>query len=407
MPPEPRGHRGQATPSRFPRSIWRGILIGLCVAALASVAAVARFAASPDVLAVPRLMVTGPGAVGVLPTLGGEVPPTDDWLVAARRALGAEPLASRPFAVAAAAEFPTPESAGTARAATLLNEALRRDPRSRPARVLLLRHYVNSGRLPEAMAQVAALKRLNSSAIDQMLELLGKGLTDPRDIADAMGQLARYPELGPGFVRGLVSRPRERSLLVRVAFGLPDALRADPVVRDALLSGLIAANAVADARRLFGPSDLGGPEGLVHSPDFADARMPPPFNWDLAESNAGVAERAPDGLTVSFYGRRSGVLAVQLLGLPPGSYRARVGYRLTQAADGALVARLRCATGDRTLGSVALDGRTGTDLMVAFDARVPASGCEGQWLEIVGQTVEGRRPVNGTVQSFALERAGR
>lgn len=354
----------------------------------------------------PPLALTPPGAVGQLHAipLAGQVEPSVDWLVIARRALTSEPLDSRPFVVAAAADFPDPRSAGTPRAAALLAEALRRNPRSRPARLLLLRRYAASGRLKEALGQIAALKRLNSDATDQMLTMLGQGLTSPRDVEEAMGELARYPELAPGFVRGVVARPRERSLVVRLANGLPDSLRADPVVRGALLNALVDANAVAEARRLFGPEPGTGPAALVHSPDFADATTPPPFNWTLEESASGVAERAPDGLAVNFYGRESGTLASQLLGLTPGSYRAKLDYRLSQAADNGLVARLRCATGERILGSRSLNGVTGRKLTIRFDARVPATGCDGQWLEIVAQTVEGRRPVSAVVRSFDLVR---
>ena len=125
-----------------------------------------------------------------------------------------------------------------------------------------------------------------------------------------------------------------------------------------------------------------GPGTLLFDGGFSNAAPPPPFNWELASSTVGVAERQPGGaLHVIFYGQEDGALASHCWSfrrdLPVDAARpAWPGARRGAALDDAL----RHKTGSSGIIR-ARPGRERLDLP-------GAAGCPAQWLELVGSSAD-------------------
>lgn len=377
-------------------------------AGIALLAHLGFVAARPAQARLPLLGAIGPGKLGELKSLKldseGKAPANIDEV--ARRALPGSPLAFEPFFGVAAAGFRDKAAVGSARDAALLREALRRNPRSREARLLLLRHALGTGKLGEAIDQIAVLNRLTPGATDQLMAGLGGAIRSQRQVDEAVDALKPHPELYRPFLRGFKLARQAPELAVRLVSRLPEPALADPVVRKMAIEEMVEAKAFAEARTLWG-KDLGKPGQLVHSPDFSDAKAPPPFNWALTENSSGVAERdRGGGLLVDYYGRAPGLLASQLLTLAPGSYTARLEYSTEAGSPAATVLQVSCAGSPAPLALLPLDARVGASRTASLAFTIPAEGCKGQVLGIAGRVQQSRDPQTLRVRRLDAVRGG-
>lgn len=392
---------------RHSRRVALGFAAGL--AAVAGLSFTAQLAATPRgaLLGLGTLLPTGQlGTLRARQLDNAGLPPAG-IASAARLALPVAPLAAEPFFGAGAAGFRTKESFGTAQDAALLREALRRNPRSREARALLLRHALGTGQLGPAIDQLAVLNRLNAGAMDKLMAAFGQSLASREQVIAAVDALTPHPELYRPFLIGFARANKEPSLAVALVTRLPQSTFSDPEVRQISIQLLVGAQAFGEARALWGiglGKDLRGP---VHSPDFTDRRAGPPFNWQLTTDETGAAEFGKSGgLSVIYYGRRPGALARQLLTLPPGNYTARIEYRTLSGLPGAIGLELRCAGSPEAIALRPLDGKVdvAAEAMLAF--AVPAQGCGGQMLALVGRPIEERRQQELAVRRIEVQRGG-
>jgi hypothetical protein len=100
-----------------------------------------------------------------------------------------------------------------------------------------------------------------------------------------------------------------------------------------LLHGLVDGGQYSRARAIWATVGGAGSRsaGLIYDAAFDDPKAPPPFNWALTSSTVGLAERQHgQRLHAIFYGSEDGVLASELLLLPPGSYHLQ--FRLGPSA---------------------------------------------------------------------------
>ena len=379
-----------ATPMRA-APVWQrwvlGGVVALAGAFLAVTAGVANIAhtlgAAP---ALPFSRIVGPARIADLTyrviAARGVVGPA---LAARARASGGDdPVTDEPFLFAAAAYFPSDRSLGAPAAGPLLNEALRRNPRSRLALSLAMRRAVGSGNLGAAMDQLAVLNRLSQSIGAPMLESVGRSVATGPLVDDAARALGNHPELVPAFVRGFVAGPKDVALIERMAQHLPKAALTDPVVGQALISRLIEGGKYDAAMNVW--QALGGQRGsgLVNDPAFTRKAPVKPFDWERFESDSGVAEAADrGGLAVEYYGRQPGPLVRQLVRLAPGSYHAKLDIEGVSGNGGSIALHLVCPAGDRVLAShplVLKPGRQTLDLPLT----IAAGDCTGQFLSLVG-----------------------
>jgi len=371
------------------RGLAVGIGVGLALAALAS--HLGRLAESPIVSAVPALANFGPGKLGELRAIqldaSGQLPANIDSV--GRQALAAAPLAYEPFFAVAAGGFRGQTDVGSARDAALLREALRRNARSREARVFLLRFDVGNNRLAEAIDQIAVLNRLTSAGTTVLMQRVGAAIRTEKQVDEALVALSPHPELFEPFLRGFASVAKPAPLAIRMVARLPRTGLANPLVRELAMKELVNAQAFTEARAIWGTSIA--PGLLVHSPDFADRSAPPPFNWELKINDTGAAERDPSGgIELDYYGRNPGPLLTQLMTLAPGAYQTSLAYRSLGGTPGALGLRLACVGMPEPLFEQPLAGKIGVDQVLKVSFTVPAQGCRGQFLSLGGRIQESR-----------------
>lgn len=323
----------------------------------------------------------------------------------AARAFAKAPLADEPLLVAG---YVAAAAGDGAKAEQLLTEALRRNPRSRPARLMLLDRYLRTGRVRESALQISLLARLLPEA--------------EKLLVPALAQFAR-------------DRDSRKSL--------SDALRGDPALRAKVLANLAATGAapeiilsLAEANGTKDPEDWRWQAPMIQAmvdrgevdrafaawsrfsgvapsakPGVYDGRFEgkpgsPPFNWRLTADGNGVAERSKTGsLQVEYYGRAATELASQLLMLPAGNYRlsARAEGQ-TNKEGGRLAWQLRCAGGEADLAAVPLHSVTFAPRTLSAAVTVP-SDCRAQWLKLVGIPSEFPESQSVTISDVRIEAA--
>lgn len=381
--------------------------IGLVLVAIT--AALGQIAETRGVRAAPALAALAPGKIGVIRSAqvdaAGRLP--EGLANAGYRALPGNPLAYEPFFAVAADAMRDPRSAGSAADAGLLQEAVRRNPRAREARLLLMRHFVATGKLGPAIDQLAILARLDSAAVGQLMAALGKTISSERQIDEAVAALQPHPELYQSFVGGFISARKPAGLTVRLFSRLPPAMLANSDIRQAALGQLVEAGAIRQARAIWNTTHAqGATETLIVSPDFRNSRLGPPFGWRLEQSSVGVAERAPGGgVSVEYYGREVGALVSQVMTLTAGNYRAVLDYRNEAGTDSALYLQFGCIGADKVTRAPVTAG-PGASSKIGLDFTVPAQGCQGQVLSLSGLPLEDRAPQTVFVRSLNVRRMG-
>lgn len=379
---------------------------GIGAVCLAVIAVVLAFASVPRLGAMlaphaPRATFDAAAAYSVS---GDAIPPLlrERLEKAARRA----PLAADPFFFSAL-RLPRNESAESIR---LLEEARRRNPRYRLARLMLLERYVRAQSVQAATDEMVVLTRLLPDSSEILVSQLGFLAADP-----ATSEATR---------RALGDGPIVDDVLLRLArSGAPVELIID-FARDrrggnpesaALWQALVMDSLVRRGEidrayglwRQFSGLPANQPRALVYDPGFSGLPGTPPFNWAYASSQVGAAEPRSDGrLEVAYFGRQSGELLSQLLTLRPGRYRLR--FRAEGAANGVgsrLVWRMTCAGANAPFFEMPIRNVNYTPRNMGGEFTVPAN-CPAQWLRLDGQSAE--FPTNQSLQisNFAVQVVG-
>lgn len=299
-----------------------------------------------------------------------------------------EPLAIEPLVVGAVAA----QSAGDqARAEQLFSFAEARQGRALPPHYFLAELYLRSGRVEDGLREVANLGRLSPGGIGTGARYIAQYASDPGNWPQMRSVFRSHPELVDPILLSLAEDSQNAPTILALA----DARHRGPDARwfRPLLEATIAAGQYGQARKLW--ATVGGLSnalaGLIHDPAFADNRLPPPFNWDLAQSPAGLAERSRgSGLHVIFYGSQGGSLVRQLLVLAPGNYRLALRSTGQIADPQALSWSVRCDKSAVPLAAFAMP-RPGA---FGWSFTVPAE-CPAQWLQLDGraQDITGRSDV--------------
>ena len=304
------------------------------------------------------------------------------------------PLAPEPFLVRGVQA----QLAGNAELARRAFAAAQlRDPRSLPARYFLADLMFRTGDVRGGLKQVAVLARLAPGGLDSMAPYIA---AYARDRAHWPELRALFREDSAGIedaaLLALAKDPANADLIVALA-------TRQRVVRSSwlpvLLTNLVEAGAYAKARAIWGAAFgvRDSANTLIHDAGFSDTRTAPPFNWRLATSTVGLAERQPGGrLHVIYYGQEDGILAQQLLLLEPGAYRLSMRVAGDLERGRALSWSLRCGKSQTPLASLPLDAAARG---LAF--QVPA-GCAGQWLELSGKSSDISQQSDVTISGLAL-----
>ena len=157
-----------------------------------------------------------------------------------------------------------------------------------------------------------------------------------------------------------------------------------------------------------GPISGAPASGTLYDPDFEGLAGPPPFNWELESSGEGFAQRGTRALRVEYSGREDTRLASQLLALAPGTYRLTfTAEGQTDAEGGEIAWTVSCHPGGPTGLEVPITGLDLSPKRFSSEFTVPASGCPGQWLRLVGDAAEFPEDQQVTIRDLRIVEAGR
>jgi len=273
-----------------------------------------------------------------------------------------------------------------------------RDPRSLPAHYFLADHFFRAGDSRAGLREAAALARLAPGGVSSMAPYVAAYAKDPRTWTQLREIFAANSDL--------------ESAALGVLAG--DAAGADAVMALAdeqhrgrafgwvpiMLNSLVEAGQYAKARAIWANVShvRMAPGQTVYDPEFAHANAPAPFNWELMSSAVGLAERQPGGrLHLIFYGQQDGLLARQLLLLPPGEYRMTFAAAGNLAHGRALTWSIRCDRADSPFAAIPLD--VGATRPWTFTA---PQGCPAQWLELTGVSSDVSQQSDFTISKLKL-----
>lgn len=312
------------------------------------------------------------------------------------RAARHAPLAPEPFLVRGVQAQLSGDPATAQRA---LEAAQLRDPRSLPAAYFLSDRYFRNGDPARGLQQIALVSRLAPAGATTVAPYLATYARDPSTWTTLRAIFRADPKLRDATLVALAKDPANATAVLSLA------PRNDPQAKTGWLPELISALiTVGQYRRAYSIwAQASGvrlqPGTLLYDSGFSDSGAPPPFNWLLTSSTAGLAERQPGGrLHLLFYGQEDGILVRQLMLLPAGTYR--LSYQLLGEPDRARVLswRVRCDKPAQSLASATLDAAAR-----GWVFRVPP-GCGAQWLELSGTSSDMAQQSDITVSRLKLER---
>lgn len=314
--------------------------------------------------------------------------------VAVRSPFAVEPLLAHGVAA---------QQAGQAqRAQRLFLIAEQRRPRELASHYFLAEAYLREGKVEEGLHQLVRLARLAPNGITSIAPFVADFARSPANWPRMREILDREPALASPVFGALASDPANVPAVLALARG-PERSPGAAWVQVAL-AAQIEARRYAEAHRLWARlSGLGEERGaLVHDPGFRDSAAPPPFNWQLAQSAIGSAERRPgQGLHVLFYGSQSGSLARQMLLLAPGRYRLVTRNRGRLADPRALSWTVSCVSPASVLADIPVKAGMAIDQVFAVPANCPA-----QWLSLDARAQDIRGDSEIRVPFVRVERVG-
>lgn len=332
----------------------------------------------------------------------------------ARLAATKIPLAYEPFYIAARAE----EQAGRYRRATLLmEEARRRRPNAASVRVALLGYYSLADAYQKAIDEADLAMRISRPSMTYILPAFAKLVAlDPKARQAIAVSLAKRPPWREAFLSAAVAAgmsPADAKALVQ------DIRRLAPsdvpqVEENFLVGTLFAAGKYREARSFlesFQPQTANA--NVIVEPNFRAIGAMQPFAWALITGEAGTAEigRVAEGgepfLEVDYFGDGLTVLAAQMLAARPGTYRLSSRFTGNSSSpDTRLTWSFRCLGSNQELGSLQLAPLQDRPQRREVTVNVPASGCEGQSLSLVGQQGEITRILGAQILDVSLVPAG-
>ena len=330
----------------------------------------------------------------------------------AKSAIGAlqrAPLIEEPFLLAGLDSL---IGGDVARAEALLMEARRRNPRSQVPRILLLDRHLRAKRMREAAAEIAAIGRLVPGTSEVLVPQLAKFAEDPKT-RQALGEaLESDSNIRSILLDHLAAKGADPDVVVDLAGPVAPASAsvAPPNWQRLLLDSLVNKGDISRARLLWarfgGVAPREGPG--VYDGNFQRLAGPPPFNWTFESGAAGVAEpNKASALQVEYYGRAEARLASQLLTLKPGRYKLAFQAAGDTPKRGSGVAwRVTCQPSNAEIAAVPIANLSYAPKQISRDFVVPATGCSGQWLRLVGTSAEFPTAHSITISNLQARRAG-
>jgi hypothetical protein len=305
------------------------------------------------------------------------------------------PLSPLPFLVGGVAAQLAGDSTSAERA---FLAAQWRDPRSMAAAYFLAEHYLQGGRALAGLRQTALAARLSPNGVSGVAPYVAIYARDSANWA----QIRELFRSDPAIIDPALEALASNSDNVDALLALADAQHRKPSSRwlPILLQTLISDGRYALARAIW--TSIAAPDRAandpLYDPSFSSAEAPPPFNWTLAASPVGLAERENRKLHVIFYGQQDGLLASQLLLLAPGTYRFNMSRSRDMLHPELLGWSVRCDKSSNPLTMATLD-----QAAQGWKFTIPAT-CAAQWLELSGRSGDVAQQADVTIGAVALTR---
>jgi hypothetical protein len=335
--------------------------------------------------------------IGKIAALGDTIPPR--LLPRVEQVAREMPLAPEPFLIhGALAQI----EGRDAKAERLYLEARSREPRSPAARYFLTERYLRTGRVQQALAEMAVLSRL-TGAVGVFAPALASYAQTPGAVPHLRRFFAMAPEFEPVVLSALASDTKNLSLINLLWSGTrPSTAVGQPDWQAQIVTRLVEAqdfNRAHDAWRRF--TGIAGPVPGLFNPGFARIDAPPPFNWTFG-SAGGLAQPTGNGeLELIYFGQDEAVLAQQLLMLAPGRYVIRMKVSGDVKPGSGIAWSIDCTTGRRSLLTLPVVRQPSRKLQAVF--AVPP-GCPAQQLRLIGSPGEFARAIEFTVGQLQLTR---
>jgi hypothetical protein len=309
------------------------------------------------------------------------------------------PLAPEPFLIhGALAQI----EGRDARAEQLYLEARRRDPRSPAARYFLTERYLRTGRVEQALTEMAVLSRLTGA-----VGVFGPALASYARTPGAVPHLRRFfaiaPEFEPIVLAALAQDARNLGLITALWSGARVAKTGGQADWQALIVGkLVEAKQFSAAQAAWQKfAGIEAPVRGVFNPQFRALDIPPPFNWTFG-SAGGLAQPTASGkLELIYFGRDEAILAQQLLMLTPGRYVMGMQVSGDVKPGSGIAWTIACVGDQRNLLTLPVTRHPSGRIQGNF--AVPP-GCSAQDLRLSGTPGEFSRAIEFTIGQLQLTR---
>jgi hypothetical protein len=308
------------------------------------------------------------------------------------------PLSPEPFLVRGVQA----QMAGDAEAAkSAFLAAQSRDPRSLPAAYFLADYYFRAGKALPGLEQTVLLARLSPGGPSAVAPFVAAYAQNPSNWSQMRTLFRSQPAIEDQVLAVLAHDPRNVDAVLAI---VDPAHRApDSAWLPVLLQSLVSSGDYQRARAIWGSIGGGHPgDQLLYDATFSSPLPPPPFNWSLASSTLGLAERQPGKrLHVIFYGNEDGVLASELVLLPAGTYQLKMQVVGAPVHPESLRWSIRCDKSQEPVASVGLQQAASG----GWSFQVPAN-CPAQWLELSGRSEDIAQQSDVTITGLSLTRTG-
>ena len=336
-------------------------------------------------------------------------------LPVARTAAAKTPLAYEPYYIAARVE----EQAGRyGRATALMEEARRRRPSSTAVHVALLGYYSLANAYQKAIDEADLAMRINGGTATLILPAFAKLVALDAKARQAIAvALAKNPPWRDAFLSTASTAKMEpnvaKALVADIRRLRPSTV---PGPEEAfLVRSLVEAGKFREARSLWesysGRTARSG--NVVVDPSFRGLPSMQPFAWTFHSGQDGTAEigknsgDAPSQLEIDYFGDTAVVFAEQTLSASPGRYRlSSLVTGSSSASDIQLSWMLTCLPSKTPIGQLQLQPLQERSTRMEMPVTIPAGGCEGQSLALLGQPGDISRTLSAQIAQVSLAPAG-
>ncbi len=295
------------------------------------------------------------------------------------------------------------------RARHLIQQSALLSRRDFEGQLWLIQDAVNRGDVAEALRHYDVALRTSKRAPAVLFGPLTVATADSILLRPLARMLLRQPPWGNTFLLQAASTSTAPGNMVKlIAMLLSKGYPVTPLAIQSLEGRLIQTGDYDAAWTLFAVAYPPARRDTIRNPRFQDmASEGLAFGWSFDVSGSATSVVIDDGrgrrLSYSAPVGTGGIVARQMLLLPPGTYRlSSTVTENNHAGESAPVWRIRCVNQTEALGSLPLPIVTTEPKRV--QALIGVNGCMAQWLEMVLAATDDPEGIAGAISDVNLSR---